>query len=147
MDVEKVKSIFGDIGIRKALSSKLNGKYYFNNNVICFNGHVIDAKGVISSFAKHHQNYTIDDVKHIGTELNTNINPYIGELLKYSVRTNSSNFVSKSNVKFNIEDTDRAISGYCKGEYIPISGIKSFLLFPACGFPCNEFILESFDAQ
>jgi hypothetical protein len=143
-DVIDYNEQFGDIGIRKALSSKLDGKYYFNNNVICFNGHVIDAKGVISSFAKHHQNYTIDDVKHIGTELNTNINPYIGELLKYSVRTNSSNFVSKSNVKFNIEDTDRAISGYCKGEYIPISGIKSFLLFPACGFPWNEFLLESF---
>ena len=135
---------FGDIGIRKALSSKLNGKYYFNNNVICFNGHVIDAKGVISSFAKHHQNYTIDDVKHIGAELNTNINPYIGELLKYSVRTDSSNFVSKASVKFNIEDTDRVISGYCKGEYIPISGINSFLLFPACGFPWNEFLLESY---
>ena len=143
-DVIDYNEQFGDIGIRKALSSKLNGKYYFNNNVICFNGHVIDAKGVISSFAKHHQNYTIDDVKHIGAELNTNINPYIGELLKYSVRTNSSNFVSKSNVKFNIEDTDRVISGYCKGEYIPISGIKSFLLFPACGFPWNEFLLESF---
>ena len=143
-DVIDYNEQFGDIGIRKALSSKLDGKYYFNNNVICFNGHVIDAMGVISSFAKHHQNYTIDDVKHIGTELNTNINPYIGELLKYSVRTNSSNFVSKSNVKFNIEDTDRAISGYCKGEYIPISGIKSFLLFPACGFPWNEFLLESF---
>ena len=143
-DVIDYNEQFGDIGIRKALSSKLNGKYYFNNNVICFNGHVIDAKGVISSFAKHHQSYTIDDVKHIGAELNTNINPYIGELLKYSVRTNSSNFVSKSNVKFNIEDTDRVISGYCKGEYIPISGIKSFLLFPACGFPWNEFLLESF---
>ena len=143
-DVIDYNEQFGDIGIRKALSSKLNGKYYFNNNVICFNGHVIDAKGVISSFAKHHQNYTIDDVKHIGAELNTNINPYIGELLKYSVRTDSSNFVSKASVKFNIEDTDRVISGYCKGEYIPISGINSFLLFPACGFPWNEFLLESY---
>lgn len=143
-DVIDYNEQFGDIGIRKALSSKLNGKYYFNNNVICFNGHVIDAKGVISSFAKHHQNYTIDDVKHIGAELNTNINPYIGELLKYSVRTDSSNFVSKASVKFNIEDTDRVISGYCKGEYIPISGINSYLLFPACGFPWNEFLLESY---
>lgn len=143
-DVIDYNEQFGDIGIRKALSSKLNDKYYFNNNVICFNGHVIDAKGVISSFAKHHQNYTIDDVKHIGAELNTNINPYIGELLKYSVRTDSSNFVSKASVKFNIEDTDRVISGYCKGEYIPISGINSYLLFPACGFPWNEFLLESY---
>lgn len=143
-DVIDYNEQFGDIGIRKALSSKLNGKYYFNNNVICFNGHVIDAKGVISSFAKHHQNYTIDDVKNIGAELNTNINPYIGELLKYSVRIDSSNFVSKARVKFNVEETDRVISGYCKGEYIPISGINSYLLFPACGFPWNEFLLESY---
>ncbi len=143
-DVIDYNEQFGEIGIRKALCAMLDGKYAFNGNVICLRGHVVDAKYVVGSFAKHHPHYTLDDIKQLGEALNASINPYIGELQKYSVRVDGGHFVSKADVKFNVDETDRVISSYCESDYLPLCGISSYLLFPSCGFPWNAFLLESY---
>lgn len=135
---------FSDIGIRKALSVKLGDPYYFNKSVISTYWSSVDAKSVMANFARTHELYTIANVKQLGEYLNTNINPYIGELLEYSVRVDGKNFVSKKSVKFNVEETDRVIDGYCTGNYLPINSISNYSLFPSCGHPWNEFLLESY---
>lgn len=133
-----------EIGIRNALSVKLGDSYYFNKSVISTHGNSVDAKSVLANFASNHEQYTIADVKQLGESLNTNINPYIGELLRYSVRIDSKNFITKKNLKFNVEETDRVINGYCTGDYLPIKAISNYSLFPSCGHPWNEFLLESY---
>lgn len=143
-DVLDYNEQFNDIGIRKALSVKLQGMYNFYHNVISYPNNDIASKDVLTSFAKNHEKYTIDDLKQIGEDLNVNVNPFIGDLLKYGIRIDSENFVSNEDVNFDIEGIDQVIASYCPGEYIPINSIRNFTLFPACEYQWNPMLLESY---
>lgn len=55
-------------------------------------------------------------------------------------------FVSKDNAKFFIKETDAVLERFCKGNYIPLSAITEFAIFPDASFPWTEYLLEQYVA-
>ena len=134
-----------DIGIRNALASALGHKYSFNGPIISANYDDITAGDAIQRFAFKKRDFSLKEVDAFASQLNVMITSYLNMLLDYSIRVDEKAFVHVEKVRFNIVETDVAISKFIdqKG-YLPIKGIYSFAGFPECGFPWNHRLLESF---
>ena len=60
------------------------------------------------------------------------------------VRIDVNTFVSDKFVDFNVEQTDKVLSSFFKGEFNSIKNISTFALFPLCGQNWNHYLLESY---
>ncbi|MDI9540907.1 MAG: hypothetical protein QM204_05490, partial [Bacillota bacterium] len=85
------------------------------------------------------------ELKILKEELGTRIN--FDEVYENSLRISKDNFVAKSQVNFQIKETDDAIERFCPNDYIPIKKIKQFGTFPDSGFYWNSFLLEHYVAM
>ena len=139
-------SVLSDYGIRKALWCKLEGRYSFNNAIISAFGHNLSSKEALSSFAKTHEEYSLDEIDSLADSLGTVINYYLESLLEYSIRINHDIFVSKSKVQFDVDAIDNAIDNWCSKSqpFFPLKSITNFSLFPETQYPWTQRLLESF---
>lgn len=139
-------SVLSDYGIRKALWCKLEGRYSFNNAIISAFGHNLSSKEALSSFAKTHEEYSLDEIDSLADSLGTVINYYLESLLEYSIRINHDIFVSKSKVQFDVGAIDNAIDNWCSKSqpFFPLKSITNFSLFPETQYPWTQRLLESF---
>lgn len=134
-----------DTGIRNALASSLGHKYAFNGPIISANYDDITAGDAIQHFAFKKRDFSLKEVDAFASQLNVMITSYLNMLLDYSIRVDEKTFVHVDKVRFNIVETDVAISKFIdKKGYLPIKDIYSFAGFPECGFPWNHRLLESF---
>lgn len=136
---------FGTLGFRNVVYSLFADKYSFCNNIISLKDEAIDTERVFVDFCRAHKTFTLDEVSLLADDLGTII--YFDTLSNYCVRVSQDKFVSKENVIFDVLSTDRAIENYCKGDYIPIQEIDTFVAFPYCPYTWNNFLLESYVAS
>ena len=133
---------FSEIGIRNALKAMFSHRYQFENNIISKKGDSFAANDIFSNYCKSHPQFTINEMENLASEFKTYI-PF-EVLLEHSIRINHDVFISKSSVNFDVLATDNAINELVKGDYQCIVSFDNFTIFPDCGFPWNEYLLESY---
>lgn len=130
------------IGFREALKYRLKNKFRFERNIISSKTSVISMKDIFTSFCRQNNSFTLDELKVLAKELNTNIR--YENIYENSLRINKDNFVSNRQSQFNILATDEAIDRICVGYYIPIQKVVNFASLPDAGFPWNIYLLENY---
>ena len=129
-------------GLLEAISYYLKDQFSFHGNVISSLQAELSRKDIFIEYAKKHDSFTIDELNVLKYEMSTNIN--FDSIYDNSLRISKRQFVSKEEANFDIVGVDKAISYFCKGDYIPLSGVTSFGAFPNAGFPWNTFLLEQY---
>lgn len=133
------------LGVRNAVAKKMSGRFYFDGEVICSCGETLSMSDIYRLYGEHHTPFSDDDIYRFSKELGEGGSAiYFDSLSESSARVSKKLFVSRKNVKFDIEATDNAISTYLSKGYMLIKDIDSFLVFPNVGYEWNEFLLETY---
>ena len=130
------------LGIRNAIAQRYADRFHFKRAVISLPRDRHAMRDVYQLYAKHHTEFTADDIYNLSKELDTVV--YFDALSEVSVRVSHDLFVSKQWISFDVEMIDRAIESFMSKDYIRIREIDSFLAFPFVGYEWNEYMLESF---
>ena len=130
------------LGIRNALARQFVGKFNFESAVISNPEDRYSMSDIYQLYAKHHSEFTADDIYYLSKELDTVI--YFDALAEVSARMSHDLFISKDMIHFDVETVDKAIESFMSKDYIRIREIDSFLTFPNVGYEWNEYLLESF---
>lgn len=130
------------LGVRNVLAQRLNGKFNFESAVISKPEDRFTMSDIYQLYAKHHSEFTADDIYNLSKELDTVI--YFYSLAEVSVRISHDQFISKEKIHFDVEAIDKAIESFMSMDYIRIREVDSFLAFPNVGYEWNEYLLESF---
>lgn len=130
------------LGIRSVLALHFAGKFNFQGAVISLPQSRFSMWDLYQLYAKHHAEFTADDLYALSKELDTTI--YFNALAEVSVRVSHDLFVSKDRINFDVDAIDKAIGSFMSKDYIRIREISSFLAFPNVGFEWNEYLLESY---
>lgn len=133
---------FQDIGKRDCISYWLRDRFSFNGNIISEYGKSYKMQDVYALYCQRHSYFTMDMLNALKIELDTSI--YFDAIYDNSLRISEDKFVSKDQACFNIIDTDKAIDKFCQGDYIALSEIEQFALFPDAGFQWNTYLLEHY---
>lgn len=131
------------IGFRDALKYKLKDQFSFNGNIISEKKQSLSMSDVFSLYGKNRLEFTLQDLLKLVDEIGSGI-IYFDSLYENSARVNEEQFVRKDCVSYKIEETDNILSRYCPGEFVPISEIENFGLFPDASHPWNEYLLENY---
>lgn len=129
-------------GIRNVLALRLGDRYNFNNNVICAKGHNIEMSDVFAQYAQTRKRFTTEELCAYGESVGAQV--IYGPVYQNAIRIDQNHFVPFDEVSFDVENADKAISVFCKGEFIPLSGIRNFSVFPEAGVRWTIYLLESF---
>lgn len=136
-------AIFTEIGIKKVIANKLEGKFSFVNNLISSIDNPISTEDAFRALAKR-EYFTNDDVNKLACDCDTLPNIYIDLLLQHSIRINENEYVTKSKVSFDVKRTDEVLSCIITKDYIAINDIEVLSVLPDCGYPWTSFLLESY---
>ena len=99
-------------------------------------------RDVYQLYAKHHAEFTADEIYILSKELDTVI--YFDALSEVSVRVSQRFICLKKTDNFDVDSVDKVIESFMSKDYIRIREIDSFLAFPSVGYEWNEYMLESF---
>lgn len=130
------------LGIRNAIEQRFSGRFRFEGAVISLPKDSFSMRDVYQLYAKHHTEFTADEIYIFSKELDTVI--YFDALSEVSVRVSRDLFVSKKRINFDVNSVDKVIESFMSKDYIRIREIDSFLAFPSVGYEWNEYMLESF---
>lgn len=135
-----------ELGIRKALAVRLADKFDFNNAVISKKGVKLSAREALLTFAKSHDEFTLEEIDSLAQSLGTVVNYHLKPLLEYSIRINEEEFVAKDKVHFDVESIDKYLSKQIdhKVYSVPLKRICNFATFPECDYPWTSRLLESY---
>lgn len=135
---------FSIIGWRDALKYRIGDKFSFVGNIISKAGAPMSMSDVFTEYGKWRSSFTLDELEQFAESLGTVI--YFDALYTYASRISDKRFVTKNDVNFSVDETDRAIERVFTGDYIPINSVTEFALFPDASFPWNEYLLEQYVA-
>lgn len=133
------------LGWRNALKYKLYGDFSFNGNIISTFGSRLSMGDCFENFAKSRDRFTIDELLNFAKN-NLDTTVYYDSLYKYATRASHDEFVSKNECYFNVNETDKTLDIYCSEDYIPLSYIREFAVFPEAFMPWNIYLLEQYVA-
>lgn len=139
--VERLKSKFSTLGIRRILTYYLRNKFDVNTGVITKKGYQMTIKDVFADFAKTHSKFTVDDIQELANYTGTV--PYWEAVHSNAIRVNEYEFVSDELLDFNVDSIDEAIAFYCDS-YLPLCAVSDFMRFPSCGYPWNIYLLQQY---
>lgn len=133
---------FTDTGIRSALSLLLKENFNFRGGIISNLIAPISMQDVFIDFSRGRDSFSMNEVQLMSDEFNTLIN--FEALLVNNIRVSENLYVAKNNITLCIDDIDRAIEKYCRSEFISVSEIDTYVIFPECEYTWNEYLLESY---
>jgi hypothetical protein len=136
-------AVFSDLGIRNVLSVLLSSRFSFYNNLISDKKHPLRTEDAFRALSRR-ETFTMDEVIQMADVFSTMPNAYIALLLEDSVRVSSDLFVSAKSVHFDVTATDKMLAKFCQGDYTALKDIETLSVFPECGYPWTEFLLESY---
>lgn len=134
---------FSPIGCRDALKYKFNGRFSFNGNVISAKDKSLSMSDVFTNFGKNRQSFTLEEVLQLVDNIGSKV-IYFDALYENSARVSEEKFVRADYVNFNVKETDSVIDRFCSGDYVPITDIRNFGIFPNATYPWNEYLLENY---
>lgn len=133
---------FSQLGLRDSIAYYLGDQFSFSGNIISSLQKQLSMSDVFTEFAQTHHSFTIDELNVLKNEMNSTI--YFDSVYANSLRISQQQFVSKEEADFDVVNTDKAISAFCTGNYLPLAGVTSFGSFPYAGFPWSIYLLEHY---
>lgn len=137
-------STFSVVGLRDAIKYHLCNKFSFSGNIISRSGSSLTMSDVFADYCRSRDSFSLDELNVFANELGTVI--YFDPVYENSLRISNDRFVSKKYARFLVSETDAALDLFCTGEYVSITTVKGFGLFPNASFPWNAFLLEHYVA-
>ena len=134
---------FSIIGWRDALKYKLKNQFSFNGNIISSKEKPLSMSDVFSLYGKNRQKFTLSEISSLVSNIGSGV-VYFSSLYKNAARISENEFVRKDYVTYKVSETDEILSRYCPDDYMPISEIRNFGLFPDSTYPWNEYLLENY---
>jgi len=141
-DIFDKLSQFQGIGKRDCIAYWLRDRFSFNGNVISEYGKSYKMQDIFTLYCQKHTYITMDMLNALKIELDTTI--YFDTVYDNTLRISEGEFVSKDQASFNVAATDNIIGRFCEGDYIALSKIEQFALFPDAGFSWNTYLLEHY---
>lgn len=151
-DVIENNSFCSVYGFRDALKYKMSKRFpfrfLFNGNIISRNGQEeLSPADVFSHYAKKHDSFEMTELQYFANELGISFTgSYLEAVYADALRISKDKFVSKNQAQFAVAEIDSVIDRTCLGNYIAISDITNFDIFPYAGFAWNSYLLESYVA-
>lgn len=139
--IERNKSMTW-MGWREYLHYKVGSDFSFIGNIISAVDQQLDMCDVFIQFTQTHETYDITALSKFAENMGSPI--YFDYVFEQSIRINKEQFVSRTNVVFAIDSVDKTIDKFCIKEYIPLSKINDYSIFPECGYSWNQFLLEQY---
>ncbi len=136
--------IFTDLGWRDALKYKLRNHFSFRGNIISDRNETLSMSDAFANLALNSDRLTVNELQAFAKTMGTVV--YLDPVYENSLRVNGDLFVSKRQAYFQIEETDAILDRFCSRQYISITEVNDFGIFPDAGFPWTSFLLESYVA-
>lgn len=132
--------LFGTYG--KCLSER----YCLHGRIITKTDSEFDATVLMQQFCYAQEEITLDDAIAKVEEFTGVADRRIAYLALYEtmVRVSEQNFVSQKKIYFESERIDEQIDRFATDGFCALKEITTFALFPECGYPWNQYVLESF---
>lgn len=130
------------LGIRNALTRKLENRFNFDGEVICKNNQHLCMGDVYALYARYHAPFSDVDLYNFSKEIGTQVCFF--SVAEETVRVSKELFVPKNQIEFDIVAIDKALETYLSEGYILVRDVDSFLVFPNVGYEWNAYLLESY---
>lgn len=136
-------SIYSDIGWRDALKYKIGDRFSFKGNIISSIGSTLSMSNVFGQLAASSDRITVDELLAFASDMGAS-SIYFDPVYQNALRIDENTFVSKNRSAFQVEDTDKILDRFCTGNYISLTDVSDFGIFPDAGFPWTVYLLESY---
>ena len=133
--------------LQHALFQKyLSLEYDVNRGLISAKGNSLSVSKVLSAFCEEQISFTLTEINSLATELNgRESNQGIVIAQRVAIQIDSERFVQRSQLDFDIDGIDNALSEIVTSELFPIQHITSFISFPAVsGYSWTYQLLASY---
>ncbi len=137
-------AVFSVIGWRDALKYKYAERFAFVGNIISRGGTSLSMSDVFAEYGKGRQRFSLDELEQFADSIGTTI--YFDSLYTNAIRISHKWFVSKANARFSVLETDVVLDRICDGNYMAISDVTEFAVFPDASYPWTEYLLEQYAA-
>ena len=124
----------------------LREQYCLHGRIVTKKDSEFDAAVLMQQFCNEQDEITLDDAVAKVEEFTGVADRRVAypALYETMIRVSEQNFVSEKKVYFEVEKIDEQISRFAVNGFCALKQITTFALFPECGYPWNQFILESF---
>lgn len=142
--IHEKNAIFSVIGWRDALKFKLGDRFSFTGNIISDKDKELSMSDVFAAYGAEQKNFTLSELLAFAENMGSTI--YFDSLYQNAARVSQEHFVSRSDVCFQVRETDKALGRFCTGRYFALSEIKDFGIFPEASHPWTPYLLEHYVA-
>lgn len=142
--IHERNAIFSVIGWRDALKFKLGDRFSFTGNIISGKDKELSMSDVFAAYGEEQKNFTLSELLAFAENMGSTI--YFDSLYQNAARVSQEHFVSRSDVRFQVRETDKALGRFCTGNYFALSEIKDFGIFPEASHPWTPYLLEHYVA-
>ncbi len=123
----------------------LEDRFSYTRAILAPKGAPIDFSVLFQKYAAEHERFTLDEVSAFAKEIQIQVyfeSLYIGG----AVRINADEFVHKSSIQFDVEETDKILESICLGDYMPFYAVSSAMMMhlPPCGYQWNGYLLLNY---
>mgnify|MGYP002508547374 CR=1 FL=1 len=142
--IHERNAIFSVIGWRDALKFKLGERFSFTGNIISSRDKELSMSDVFATYGAEQKSFTLSELVAFAENMGSTI--YFDSLYQNAARVSSEHFVPRSDVNFQVKETDKALGRFCTGNYLALSEIKDFGVFPEASHPWTRYLLEHYVA-
>ncbi len=135
------------LAIYKAVYKKLlSDKYYLNGKIITKDRDDLNVVALLKQYIMNREECKFDELYSEANDLVGETNrQYIFQTLYDSmVRVDRNRFVTDILVDFDVAEIDNILADFVTDKFIAIKDITTFVMFPACGYTWNHYLLESY---
>lgn len=124
----------------------LKGHYNLNGKILTHEENSMDLCILLKKYCGERTKCTVTEVMEKAVELTGGANRQNSFVVLYDVmvRVEKNQFVSESQVRFDIDQIDSILQNIIGNRFAPIKAVTTFALFPTCGQNWNHYLLESF---
>ena len=123
----------------------LKDRFSFSNAIISPKGAKLDFTVLFRTFAREHEQFTLDELSAYASELKVPIY-WNSTFAAGAVRISRTEFVHRRKIAFDVESTDKVLESFCTGDYLPLEAVSSAMMMhlPPCGYRWNGYLLLSY---
>lgn len=127
------------------LSYYLKNRFSFSRAIISPKGVKTELQDLFRGFAKEHEQFTLDELSAFASDLKVPIY-WESTFNGGAVRVSRTEFVNRSQISFDVTETDVVLESFCTGDYLPLQDISSAMMMhlPSCGYRWNGYLLLSY---
>lgn len=124
----------------------LKKKYKLKGKILTRDRNDVDIVSLLKAYCQKKTNCTVAEVMSQSVDLVGVQNRQYSFVALYEtkIRINKEEFVSDSQVQFDVDQIDELLQNIIEDRFAPIKSITTFALFPPCGQSWNHYLLESY---